>query len=166
MKKLIEFKEVLTEGLEQSALPDSLAGLRANEARYFHTKYKTSFYTLTADECPIIIDEFNQLLLAERELQLASPILEVSINHVENIGWIHFFYQNGMALNLLYPFDNPAKRAVGIKLSEGMEVPEELVDRFKFARQKSKLAGTIRGTFFKVKGDYDQMVEGWIRQQK
>ena len=27
-------------------------------------------------------------------------------------------------------------------------------ERFKFARQKSKLAGTIRGSFFVVKGEY------------
>ena len=32
-----------------------------------------------------------------------------------------------------------------------MEVPEELEGKFKFARQKSKLAGTIRGSFFVIK---------------
>jgi hypothetical protein len=46
------------------------------------------------------------------------------------------------------------KRAVGFKLSEGMEVPAELAERFKFARQKSKLAGTIRGSFFTIKNGY------------
>lgn len=166
MKKLIDFKNVSTEGLETVTLPESLAGLRANEARYFDTKYKTPFYTFTADEYPKIIAQFNQLLQIERELEFSAPIIEISINYVENTAWIHFFYQNGMALNLLYPFDNPAKRAVGIKLSEGIEVPVELVERFKFARQKSKLAGTIRGTFFKVKGDYDAMVKGWLDNQK
>jgi hypothetical protein len=50
--------------------------------------------------------------------------------------------------------DNPQKRAVGFKLSDGMEVPKELESKFKFARQKSKLAGTIRGSFFVVKGEY------------
>ena len=35
-----------------------------------------------------------------------------------------------------------------------MEVPPELESRFKFAKQKSKLAGTIRGTFFVIKGEY------------
>ena len=44
--------------------------------------------------------------------------------------------------------------AVGFKLSEGMDVPAELASRFKFARQKSKLAGTIRGSFFVIKGEY------------
>ncbi len=33
-------------------------------------------------------------------------------------------------------------------------VPAELADRFKFARQRSKLAGTIRGSFFVVKGSH------------
>ncbi len=38
------------------------------------------------------------------------------------------------------------------KLSEGMEVHMELA--FKFAKQKSKLAGTIRGSYFAFKNDY------------
>ena len=45
------------------------------------------------------------------------------------------------------------KRAVGFKLSEGMDVPEEL-SSFKFARKKSKLAGVIRGSYFVIKGVY------------
>jgi hypothetical protein len=49
--------------------------------------------------------------------------------------------------------DDAKKRAVGFKLSEGMEVPRELDGTLKFARQKSKLAGTIRGSFFVIKGD-------------
>ena len=43
-----------------------------------------------------------------------------------------------------------AKRAAGFELSDGMEVPEELAEKFEFARQKSKLAGTIRGSFFVI----------------
>jgi hypothetical protein len=53
----------------------------------------------------------------------------------------------------LYQLDEPKKRAVGFKLSEGMDVPVEL-GSFKFARQKSKLAGTIRGSYFVIKGEY------------
>jgi hypothetical protein len=34
-----------------------------------------------------------------------------------------------------------------------MEVPEEL-SGFKFARQRSRLAGTIRGSYFVIKSDY------------
>ena len=55
---------------------------------------------------------------------------------------------------MLYTIDNGSKPAVGFKLSDGMEVPVELASRCKFARQKSKLAGTIRGSFFVIKGQY------------
>jgi hypothetical protein len=54
---------------------------------------------------------------------------------------------------VLYAVDDATKRAVGFKLSEGMEVPTELAS-FKFARQKSKLAGTIRGSYFAFKNEY------------
>jgi hypothetical protein len=33
-------------------------------------------------------------------------------------------------------------------------VPTELETKFKFAKQRSKLAGTIRGSFFVIKGEY------------
>ena len=55
---------------------------------------------------------------------------------------------------MLYTLDDSGKRAVGFKLSEGMEVPDELASKFKFARQKSKLAGTIRGSYFNIKNEY------------
>ena len=42
---------------------------------------------------------------------------------------------------------------MGFKLSDGMAIPDEL-SAFKFARQKSKLAGTIRGSYFVIKGEY------------
>jgi hypothetical protein len=39
-----------------------------------------------------------------------------------------------------------------------MEVPPELASSFKFVKQKSKLAGTIRGSFFVIKGEYGKDV--------
>jgi hypothetical protein len=54
----------------------------------------------------------------------------------------------------MYAINDPQKRAVGFKLSDGMEVPRELEGKFKFAKQKSKLAGTIRGSFFVIKGKH------------
>jgi hypothetical protein len=35
-----------------------------------------------------------------------------------------------------------------------MDVPDELASRFKFATQKSSLAGTIRGSYFVIKGEH------------
>ena len=54
-------------------------------------------------------------------------------------------------MNVLWTRENGGKRAVGFKLSDGMAVPAEHLS-FKFARQKSKLAGTIRGSYFVVEG--------------
>ena len=72
---------------------------------------------------------------------------------MENIRWTYVFYQSGLSINVLYTLDDAGKRAVGFKLSDGMDVPDEL-SSFKFARQKSKLAGTIRGSYFVIKGAY------------
>lgn len=79
--------------------------------------------------------------------------METATLLLDGIKWVFVFYENGLGINVLYTLDNPKKRAVGFKLSEGMEVPEEL-NRFKFARQKSKLAGIIRGSFFVIKKEY------------
>ena len=73
---------------------------------------------------------------------------------MENIKWAYVFYEDGLEVNVLYTIDNPKKRAVGFKLSEGMDVPAELEGKFKFARQRSRLAGTIRGSFFVIKAEY------------
>lgn len=66
----------------------------------------------------------------------------------------YVFYEDGLVVNVMYAVDDPKKRAVGFKLSEGMEIPAELAGKFKFARQRSALAGTIRGSFFVMKGEY------------
>ena len=57
-------------------------------------------------------------------------------------------------MNVMYALEPEGKRAVGFTLSDGMEVPEDLAARFTFAPQKSKLAGTIRGSYLVVKGTY------------
>ena len=84
----------------------------------------------------------------------SSRPLEATAFQVEDIRIAYVFYESGLSINVMYTIDGPSKRAVGFKLSDGMEVPEELASRFKFARQKSKLAGTIRGSYFAFKNDY------------
>lgn len=80
--------------------------------------------------------------------------LEVSELEVEGTKWSFVFYENGLEVNVLYGLEPGSKRAVGFKLTDGMEIPKEFEGKFKFARQKSKLAGTIRGSFFVIKGEY------------
>jgi hypothetical protein len=154
MDYIVDFKNVSKVGLESSPVADALAGLRANEARYFMNKYKHEFTVIPADESQQTLDYVNRILKEERDIEFAARPLETSRFQVENIDWTHVFYENGLGVNVLYTIDDSKKRAVGFKLSEGMEVPKELEGKFKFARQKSKLAGIIRGSFFVIKGDY------------
>jgi hypothetical protein len=155
MPYVVDFKNVSTTGLESSPVAGALAGLRANEARYFMNKYQHKFTVVPASESPETIDWVNRILKDERGIELAAKPLETSLVKVENIKWTFVFYEDGLGVNIAYSMDDPKKRAVGFKLSEGMEVPKELEGKFKFARQKSKLAGTIRGSYFEVKGQYE-----------
>lgn len=154
MSYIVDFKNVSTVGLESSPVVEALAGLRANEARYFMNKYKHEFAVKPASESQETLDYVNQILKKERNIEFAAKPLETSRFQVENIKFTYVFYEDGLAVNVMYTVDDPKKRAVGLKLSEGMEVPKELEGKFKFARQKSKLAGTIRGSFFIIKGEY------------
>jgi hypothetical protein len=150
---VVDFNEVSTVGLESSPVADALAGLRANEARYFKNKYDHDFTVVPAASAKKALNWAHKILREERGIEIASPALEVSEIEVEGIKWVYVFYESGLAINVLYTLADAGKRAVGFKLSEGMEVPEEL-SAFKFARQKSKLAGTIRGSYFVIKNEY------------
>src|SRR5205085_1302774 len=150
----VDFNKVSTVGLESSPVAAALAGLRANEARYFKNKYNIDFTVQPASDAMATIDWVHRILKEERDIVISSRPLEATELHVENIRWAYVFYESGLSINVLYTLDDAGKRAVGFKLSDGMEVPEELASRFKFARQKSKLAGTIRGSFFVIKNEY------------
>jgi hypothetical protein len=149
----VDFVNVSTVGLESSPVADALAGLRANEARYFKNKYDHVFTVEPATKATKAVDLVHRILKEERDITIASRPLEATSFQVENIRWTYVFYESGLSINVLYTLDDPKKRAVGFKLSDGMEVPAEL-GSFKFARQKSKLAGTIRGSYFVIKGEY------------
>jgi hypothetical protein len=155
MSMVVDFENVSTVGLETSPVAEALAGLRANEARYFMNKYKHAFTVVPASESQDALDYVNRILKEERDLEISSTPLETSRFRVENIEWTYVFYESGLSINVLYTVDGPTKRAVGFKLSDGMEVPSELEGRFKFARQKSRLAGTIRGSYFVIKGEHE-----------
>ena len=154
MSKSVDFIDVSTVGLETSPVAGALAGLRANEARYFMNKYKHGFTVEAAADSRETLEYVNKILKEERDIAFAAKPLETSRFQVENIRFAYVFYEDGLGVNVMYTVDDPKKRAVGLKLSEGMEVPAELEGKFKFARQKSKLAGTIRGSFFVIKGEY------------
>jgi hypothetical protein len=151
---IVDFSTVSTTGLESSPVAAALAGLRANEARYFKNKYDHAFTVEPAGNATATLDWVHRILKDERDIVISSRPLDASAFEVENIRMAYVFYESGLSVNVMYTVDDPKKRAVGFKLSEGMEIPAELASQFKFARQKSKLAGTIRGSYFNIKNEY------------
>jgi hypothetical protein len=154
MAYTVDFENVSTVGLESSPVADALAGLRANEARYFKNKYDHVFAVEPASDAQETVDWVHRILKEERDIVIASQPLEATAFQVENIRMAYVFYESGLSINVMYTLDDGGKRAVGFKLSDGMDVPEELSSRFKFARQRSRLAGTIRGSYFTIKNEY------------
>jgi hypothetical protein len=154
MTYTVDFTTVSTVGLESSPVAAALAGLRANEARYFKNKYDHVFTVDSASDAKATVDWIHRILKEERDIVISSRPLEATGFQVEDIRMAYVFYESGLSINVMYTVDDAKKRAVGFKLSEGMEVPDELASRFKFARQKSKLAGTIRGSYFNIKNEY------------
>jgi hypothetical protein len=154
MAYTVDFNDVSTVGLESCPVAAALAGLRAHEARYFKNKYDHVFTVEPANDAKTTIDWVHRILKEERDLVISSRPLEATSFQVEDIRIAYVFYESGLSINVMYTIDDAGKRAVGFKLCEGMEVPEELAAQFKFARQKSKLAGTIRGSYFVIKNEY------------
>lgn len=154
MPHTVDFKDVSTVGLESSPVAEALAGLRANEARYYRNKYDHVFTVSPASEVPEVVERVSRILRDERDIVIGSRPLEATAFEVDGLQMAYVFYESGLAINVMYSIDAGGKRAVGFKLSDGMEIPAELAPRFKFARQKSKLAGVIRGSYFVIKGEY------------
>ena len=154
MPYVVDFENVSATGLESSPVAAALAGLRANEARYFKNKYDHVFTVTPASEAPEILGWVNRILSDERGIVISARPLEVTSFEAGGFRMAYVFYESGLSINVMYGVQDGDKRAVGFKLSEGMEVPGELASSFKFARQKSKLAGVIRGSFFVIKGEY------------
>ncbi len=153
MSYAVDFQNVSTVGLESSPMAEALAGLRANEARYFKNKYDHVFATEPASDAQETVDWVHGILAEERGIVVSSRPLEATSFEVEGYRMAYVFYESGLSINVMYTVDDPKKRAVGFKLSDGMEIPEEL-SSFKFARQKSKLAGTIRRSYIVIKNEH------------
>jgi hypothetical protein len=154
VSQVVDFENVSTAGLESSPVAEALAGLRANEARYYRNKYDHVFTVDPASDATEVVDYVHRILREERDIVIAATPLEATAFEVDGLRMAYVFYESGLSVNVMYGLTPEGKRAVGFKLSDGMEVPEELATRFKFARQRSKLAGTIRGSFFVIKGEY------------
>ena len=101
MSQVVDFVTVSTAGLESSPHAAALAGLRANESRYFKNKYDHDFTVTPADDAPEVV-AWVATILQERNIAIAARPLEVSGADVDGIHWAHVFYESGLAINVLY----------------------------------------------------------------
>src|SRR5215467_8102554 len=101
----VDFKTVSTVGLESSPVADALAGLRANEARYFKTKYDHDFTVEPASKAKKAVDWVNRILKDERDIVISSPALEATAFEVDNIRMAYVFYESGLSINVMYAKD-------------------------------------------------------------
>ena len=129
------------------------AHARRDQIAWGHARWSagTSPTVQPAGEAEGTIEWVHRIIEQERGFTIGSRPLEATEFEVDGTRWAYVFYENGLSVNVLY---GPDEKAVGFKLSDGMAVPAELEPRLKFVRQKSKLAGTIRGSYFVIKGDY------------
>src|SRR5271166_2459555 len=95
MPYTVDFNTVSTVGLESSPVAAALAGLRANEARYFKNKYDHAFEVEPAAKSKKDIDLAHRILKEERDIVIESPPLEATTFQVENIRWTYVFYKSG-----------------------------------------------------------------------
>lgn len=102
MTYLVDFVNVATTGLVSSPVAPALAGLPANEARYFANKYAQSFRVEPANKAKKAVALVARILKEEREIVISSPALEATSFQVENIRWTYLFYQSGLSINVLY----------------------------------------------------------------
>src|SRR5205085_8697197 len=83
MAYTVDFKDVSTVGLESSPVADALAGLRANEARYFKNKYDVDFTVQPASKAKKIVDRVQRILKEERDIVISSRPLEATSLNVD-----------------------------------------------------------------------------------
>src|SRR5262245_20142979 len=118
MAYTVDFNSVSTVGLESSPVSAALAGLRANEARYFKNKYDHVFTVEPASKAKATVDWVHRILREERDIVISSRPLEATAFQVEKIKMAYVFYESGLSINVMYSLDASQKRAVGFKLSE------------------------------------------------
>src|SRR5512135_3395397 len=116
MPYAVDFNTVSTVGQESSPVAAALAGLRANEARYFKNKYDHVFTVEPASDAKAPVDWVHRILKEERDIVISSRPLEATAFQVENLRIAYVFYESGLSTNVMYAVDDPSKRAVGFKL--------------------------------------------------
>src|SRR5437868_1691307 len=98
----VDFTNVSTVGLESSPVAPALAGLRANEARYFKNKYDHVFAVSPADDAKDVVEYVHRILKEERDIVISSPPLEATSFEVDGLRMAYVFYESGLSINVMY----------------------------------------------------------------
>src|SRR3954449_11066275 len=102
MPYTVDFVNVSTVGLESSPFADALAGLRANEARYFKNKYDHDFTVEPASDAEETVAWVHKILAEERDITIDSRPLEATSFEVADIRMPYVFYESGLSINVMY----------------------------------------------------------------
>ena len=153
MSYTVDFVNVSTIGLESSPVAAALAGLRANEARYFENKYDHVFTVEPAAKAKKASTWCT--VSSKRSATSSSPRfrLRQPRSRREHPLDLRILRERTLHQRPVHARRTEAEASGRVQTLRRDGVPVEL-GSFKFARQKSKLAGTIRGSYFVIKGEY------------
>ena len=115
MTHVVDFVTVSTSGLETSPVAAALAGLRANEARYFKNKYDHVFTVEPAGSAKPVVDWVHRILEEERGIVISSPPLEATAFEVDNMRMAYVFYQSGLSVNVMYTLGSLMRASATIR---------------------------------------------------
>ena len=87
MSQVVGYENVSTVGLESSPVAEALAGLRANEARYYQNKYGHVFTVDPASDATEAVDWVHRILGEERDIVISARPLEATTFEVDGSGW-------------------------------------------------------------------------------
>src|SRR5205085_8719749 len=98
---IVDFESVSTDGLGSSPVAPALAGLRANEARYYRNKYDHVFTVEPADDAAAAVDRVRAILDEERGIVVRSPALEATDFEVAGLRMTYVFCESGLSINVM-----------------------------------------------------------------
>src|SRR6476659_3775129 len=98
MPYTVDFGTVSPVGLESSPFADALAGLRANEARYFKNKCDHDVTVESASAAEATVECVHRSLKAELDIVTSSRPLQATAFQVENSRIAYVFYESGLSV--------------------------------------------------------------------
>lgn len=98
MRRIIDFVDVSTEGLESRRTPTRSPACGPTKLRLLRTSYDHDFAVAPAADEPETLAYVTRVLAEERDIVIASPPLEVTMFEVEGLRMAYVFYQSGLAI--------------------------------------------------------------------